>query len=95
MKIGDLNSSGTGGTSSQPIVSSPPLSAYRMDARRNYQSGPDQVQLSSASAIASLTLSSHATRLSELKSAVSAGKYDPGASETAGAMLDETLARNS
>jgi hypothetical protein len=94
MKISDLNSSGVGETSSQPIAPSSSRSAYGIGARQAYQSGPDQVYLSNASAIASSSLSSHSIQLAHLKSLVASGSYDPPASEISKSLLQESLARS-
>jgi hypothetical protein len=94
MKISDLNTAGLGGLSTGSIRSSQGIGAYGRASRGSYGSAPDQVQLSGASRLASSALAAHAARLSELKSLVASGEYNPSADEIGKSMVSEALSRS-
>ena len=93
MKISDLNSAGLSGLSTGSIGSSQGVGAYGRVGRGGYGSAPDQVQLSGASRLASSAMAAHSARLSELKSLVASGEYNPSADEIGKAMVGEALSR--
>jgi hypothetical protein len=95
MKISDLNSAGLNGLTTGSVNSSQGIGAYGRAGRGAYGPAPDQVHLSGASRLASSALVAHASRLSELKSLVAAGEYNPSADEIGKSMLGEALSRTS
>ena len=90
MKISDLNPAGVNGLSTGSISSSG-LSAYARSGRGAYGPAPDQVQLSSASRLASSALADHSARLSQLKSLVASGEYNPSNEAIGQAMIGQAM----
>jgi len=95
MKIGDLNAGGLNGLSTGSVASSQGLGAYARGGRGGYGSGPDQVQLSGASRVASSAIAAHTARLAQLKTLVASGGYNPPAEAISKAILVEALSRGS
>jgi hypothetical protein len=93
MKI-DLNPAALNGLTTGSISSSPGIGAYGRTGRGAYGSGTDQVQLSGASRLASSALADHSARLSQLRSLVASGDYNPSPEATAASMVSEALARS-
>jgi hypothetical protein len=94
MKITDLNSAGVGSVSSGAITTSG-IGAYGPSGRGSYGPGSDRVQLSGASRLASSALAAHASRLSQLKSLVASGNYNPSGETVGKAIISEALSRSS
>ena len=93
MKINDLNPAALNGLSTGSIASSPGVGAYGRVGRGAYGPAPDQVQLSGASRLASSALAAHSARLTELKSLVASGDYNPSAEAVGKSMVGEALSR--
>ena len=93
MKITDLNSQGVNGLSPGSITPAG-IGAYGRGGRSAYGPASDQVQLSGASRLASSALAEHASRLTQLKSVVAAGGYNPPGEAVGSSMLDEALSRS-
>jgi anti-sigma28 factor (negative regulator of flagellin synthesis) len=94
MKISDLNPAALNGLSTGSISSSG-IGAYGRTGRGAYGSSADQVQLSGASRIASSAMAAHAARLTQLKSQIMSGSYNPAGGAIAESILTEALARSS
>jgi hypothetical protein len=94
MKINDLNSAALSGLSTGSISPSTGIGAYGRSGRGAYGPAPDQVQLSGASRLASSALAAHSARLTQLKSLVASGEYNPSAEAVGRSMVSEALSRS-
>lgn len=93
MRISDLNTAGVGNASPSGASPTSGLGAYGQVGRGAYGQTSDQVQLSGASRLATSALQNHSTRLSELKSLVASGDYNPSADGISKSLVSEALAR--
>ena len=93
MRISDLTPSGINGLSPGAASSTSGVGAYSQSGRGAYGQTADQVQLSGASRLAASALQDHSVRLSQLKSLVASGLYDPPADAVAKSMITEALSR--
>jgi hypothetical protein len=93
MRISDLDPSGINGLSPSAASPASGVGACGQPGRGAYGQTADQVQLSGASRLAASALASHSARLSELKSLVASGQYDPPAEAVGKSLLDEALSR--
>jgi len=93
MRISDLNPSGINGLSPGSASPASGISAYGQGGRGTYGQTGDHVQLSSASRLAASVLASHSARLTELRSLVASGQYDPPAAAVAKSLVSEALFR--
>jgi hypothetical protein len=93
MRISDLNPSGSTGVSPSSASPASGIGAYGQAGRGAWGQTADQVQLSGASRLAASALRDHSARLSELKSLVAAGQYDPPSDAVGKALLGEALSR--
>jgi anti-sigma28 factor (negative regulator of flagellin synthesis) len=95
MKISDLTSSGINGLAPGAASPASGAGAYGQAARGAYGQTADQVQLSGASRLATSAMADHSARLSQLKSLVASGQYDPPADAIGKALLNEALSLSS
>jgi hypothetical protein len=93
MRISDLNASGIHGPAPTSTSPASAIGAYGQAGRGAYGPSADQVQLSGASRLAASALADHAARLSQLKSLVASGQYDPPAEAVGKSLLNEALSR--
>ena len=93
MRISDLDPSGINGLSTGAAAPASGIGAYSQAGRGAYGQTADQVQLSGASRLAASALAGHATRLSQLRSLVASGQYDPAADEVGRSLINEALSR--
>jgi hypothetical protein len=94
MKINDLNPAALTGLTTGSLSSLQGVGAYGRAGRGGYGPAPDQVQLSSASRLASSALAAHSARLSQLKSLVASGDYNPPPEAIGQSMVSEALSRS-
>jgi len=93
MRISDLDPSAINGPAPSAASPASGIGAYGQAGRGGYGQSTDQVQLSSGSRLAASALSDHSARLSQLKSLVASGQYDPPAGAVGKSMLGEALSR--
>ena len=88
MKISDLTPAGVNGLAPGSASPASGVGAYGQAGRGIYGQTTDQVQLSGASRLAASALADHAVRLSQLKSLVASGQYDPPAESVGKSLLN-------
>ena len=93
MKVGDIPG-GAPGSVSPGRISSLASEAYGQHTRSAYGGASDQVTLSSGSRAATAALSSHSSRLAELRSLVTGNQYNPSADAIGQAVLAGVLTPN-
>lgn len=95
MKISDLTPSGINGLAPGSASPASGIGAYGQAGRGIYGQTADQVQLSGASRLAASALAAHSARLSQLKTMVESGQYNPPAEAIGKSLLNEALSRTS
>lgn len=93
MRISDVTPSGINGLSPGSASPASGIGAYGQSGRGAWGQAADQVQLSGASRLAASALADHSARLSQLKSLVASGQYDPPANDIGKSVVSEALSR--